>query len=192
LSELDTALAVALGVGLAAATGFRVFVPLLVVGVASRYGYLPLGEGFVWLSTTSALLMLAAAALVEIVAYYIPGLDHLLDTIATPAAVAAGIGVSAAVMTDLSPMLKWSLAIIAGGGAAGLAQGSTVIARAHSAALTAGLGNPVIATLELIGAFVMSLVALVAPFVAIALLALFCLFILHRSRSGRQHVPPSN
>jgi hypothetical protein len=191
VSELDTALAIALGVGLAAATGFRVFVPLLVLSVASRYGYLPLGEGFAWLSATPALLMLAVAALVEIIAYYIPGLDHLLDTIATPAAVAAGIAVSAAVMTDLPPMLQWTLAIIAGGGAAGLAQGTTVIARAHSAAFTAGLGNPVIATLELIGALVMSLVALAAPFIAVALLALFCVFILHRARSGRQRVPPN-
>ena len=101
MSELDIALSVALGAGLAAATGFRVFLPLLVLSIASHNGYLPLSEGFGWLSTTSALVMLAVAAIVEILAYYIPGLDHVLDTIATPIAVAAGIGVSAAVMTNL-------------------------------------------------------------------------------------------
>ena len=91
MSELDLALSVALGVGLAAATGFRVFLPLLVMSIAARSGYLPLGESFAWLASTGALAMLAIAALVEILAYYIPGVDNLLDTLATPGAILAGI-----------------------------------------------------------------------------------------------------
>jgi hypothetical protein len=102
----------ALGIGLAAATGFRVFVPLLIMGLAARSGSLPVSDSFLWVASTPALVMLAIAAVVEIAAYYIPGLDNLLDTLATPAAIAAGIMVSAAVMTDLPPMLKWTLAII--------------------------------------------------------------------------------
>ncbi len=111
------ALPAALGIGLAAASGFRVFVPLLVLGLAAHWGYVPVGESFAWVATTPALLMLAVAALFEIAAYYVPGLDNLLDAIAGPAAVIAGIAVSAAVMTDLPPMLKWTLAIIAVAGA---------------------------------------------------------------------------
>ena len=192
LSEPDIAVSIALGIGLAAATGFRVFLPLLVVGIAGRTGYPPLGEEFAWLSATTALVMLAVAALVEIFAYYIPSLDHLLDMIATPAAVAAGIVVAAAVVTDLPPTLKWTLAIIAGGGAAGLTQGGTVLARAHSTAFTAAIGNPVVATVEVGGAIIMSLMSLIAPFIALALLGLLCfiafrLVISKHDRARRPH-----
>jgi hypothetical protein len=193
MSELDIALSIALGVGLAAATGFRVFVPLLVMSVAAHAGYLPLGDNFSWLSTDSALVMLAIAALLEILAYYIPGVDNLLDTLATPGAVLAGIIASAAVMSDLPPMIKWTLAIIAGGGAAGLTQGATALLRAHSTAFTAGIGNPVIATAELGGALVVSLVALAAPFIALALVVLFCVLAVRfvRKLASRDTVPKS-
>lgn len=193
MSELDIALSIALGVGLAAATGFRVFVPLLVMSVAAHAGYLPLGESFGWLATTSALVMLSIAAIVEILAYYIPGVDNLLDTLATPGAVLAGIIVSAAVMSDLPPMIKWTLAIIAGGGAAGITQGATALLRAHSTAFTAGIGNPVIATAELGGSLVVSLVALAAPFIALALVVLFCVLAVRfvRKLASRDTVPKS-
>jgi uncharacterized membrane protein len=71
MSDLDLALSIALGVGLAAATGFRVFLPMLVVSAAAYTGYLPVGENFAWLGTPSALMMLGVAAVVEILAYYI-------------------------------------------------------------------------------------------------------------------------
>ncbi len=95
----DIALSIVLGVVLAASTGFRVFLPMLIAGGAAYAGYLPLGESFSWLATPAALIMLGVAALVEIVAYYIPGLDNLLDTLAAPAALVAGTVLSAAVMT---------------------------------------------------------------------------------------------
>lgn len=116
------------------------------------------------------------AALVEIVAYYIPGVDNLLDALATPAALIAGTVVSAAVMADLPPLVKWTTAVIAGGGAAGLTQGITSLLRLKSTALTAGLGNHVLASTELGGALGLSLVALAAPVVAVALVAVLCFF----------------
>jgi hypothetical protein len=173
MSDLDLALSIALGVGLAAATGFRVFLPMLVVSAAAYTGHLPLSENFAWLGTPSALMMLGVAALVEILAYYIPGVDNLLDTLATPAAVVAGTLVSAAVITDLPPMLKWTTAIIAGGGVAGLTQGVTALLRAKSTVLTAGVGNPVIATAELGGSLLVSLLALAAPLLALLVVIVF-------------------
>jgi hypothetical protein len=173
MSDLDLALSIALGVGLAAATGFRVFLPMLVVSAAAYTGHLPLSENFAWLGTPSALTMLGVAALVEILAYYIPGVDNLLDTLATPAAVVAGTLVSAAVITDLPPMLKWTTAIIAGGGVAGLTQGVTALLRAKSTVLTAGVGNPVIATAELGGSLLVSLLALAAPLIALLVVIVF-------------------
>jgi Domain of unknown function (DUF4126) len=163
MTGLDYIVPAVLGISLAAATGLRVFVPLLVMGLAARGGYLPLGDTFAWVATTPALIMLAIAAFAEVAAYYIPGLDNLLDALATPAAIIAGIAVSAAVMTDLPPMLKWTLAIIAGGGAAAITQGATATLRGHSTAFTAGLGNHVLATGELAGAIIVPLLAIVWP-----------------------------
>jgi hypothetical protein len=196
MSELDIALSIALGIGLAAATGFRVFLPMLVTSAAAYAGYLPLGESFTWLATPAALIMLAIAAIVEIAAYYIPGVDNLLDTLATPAAFIAGTIVSAAVLTDLPPMLKWTTAVIAGGGIAGATQGVTALLRAKSTVLTGGIGNAGIATAELGSSLLMSLLALAAPFIALLLIGLFLWFAVRLirklgKRPPAQTAPPS-
>src|SRR4249920_1408421 len=191
MSDLDLALSIALGVGLAAATGFRVFLPMLVVSAAAYTGYLPVGENFAWLGTPSALMMLGVAAVVEILAYYIPGVDNLLDTLATPAVV-AGTLVSAAVITDLPPMLKWTTAIIVGGGVAGLTQGVTALLRAKSTVLTAGVGNPVIATAELGGSLLVSLLALVAPLIALLVVIVFLWLAMRLIRRIARSASPSS
>jgi hypothetical protein len=192
MSDLDLALSIALGVGLAAATGFRVFLPMLVVSVAAYTGHLPLSENFAWLGTPGALIMLGVAALVEILAYYIPGVDNLLDVLATPAAVVAGTLVSAAVITDLPPMLKWTTAIIAGGGVAGLTQGVTALLRAKSTVITAGVGNPVIATAELGGSLLVSLLALAAPLVALLVVIVFLWLAMRLIRRIARSASPSS
>lgn len=176
MAGTDVALSIALGVGLAAAVGFRVFLPMLVMSIAAYTGHLTLSSGFAWLGSAPALLTLAIAALLEIIAYYIPGVDNLLDALATPAALIAGTVVSAAVMADLPPLVKWTTAVIAGGGAAGLTQSLTSLLRLKSTSLTAGLGNHVIASGELGGALGVSLLALAAPVLAVALVAVFCWF----------------
>lgn len=176
IAGLDLALAIAMGVGLSAAVGFRVFLPMLVLSVAAYSGHLTLSSGLAWLGAPAALVMLSVAAVMEILAYYIPGVDNVLDVIAGPAALIAGTVVSAAVMTHVPPMIKWTTAVIAGGGAAGLTQGLTSLLRAKSTVMTAGLGNHVVATGELGGALIISLLALAAPLAAVGLVALFCWF----------------
>jgi hypothetical protein len=188
MSRLDIALSIALGIGLAAAVGFRVFLPLLVASVAAYTGHLQLSDNFAWLGSLPAMTMLGVAAIVEVLAYYIPAVDNLLDAITTPVALVAGTLVAAAVMVDLPPIVKWTTAIIAGGGAAGLTQGVTALLRAKSTALTAGLGNPVIATAELGGALLLSALALIAPFVALAAVVVF--FWLAVSTVRRLRHPP--
>ena len=169
----DLALSIVLGIALAAATGFRVFLPMLIVSGAAYTGHLQLDNGFAWLGTLPALTMLGVAALAEILAYYIPVVDNLLDVVAAPAAFVAGTVLSAAVMTDMPPMVKWTAAVIAGGGVAGFTRGLTGVLRAHSTVLTGGLGNFIISTAELGGAILISFLALAAPIAAIALVALF-------------------
>lgn len=163
-----------MGVGLAAAVGFRVFLPMLILSIAAYSGHLTLSSGLAWLGTPAALVMLSVAAALEILGYYIPGVDNALDVIAAPAALIAGTVVSAAVLTDLPPMIKWTTAVIAGGGAAGLTQSLTSLLRAKSTVMTAGFGNHVVATGELGGALIVSLLALATPLAAVGLVALFC------------------
>ncbi len=192
MSEFELPLSIVLGIALAAATGFRVFLPMLVVSAAAHFGHLPLSDSFAWLGTTPALTMLGVAALVEIFAYYIPGVDNLLDTLATPAALVAGTIVSAAVMTDVPPMVKWTAAIIAGGGVAGLTQGATAIVRANSTVLTGGIGNFVISTAELVGALLVSLLALAAPLATLAIVILFLWLMMRLVRRLLRRAPQSN
>ena len=183
---LQGLISVAIGLGLAAACGFRVFTPLLIAGIAAHYGQLPLAGGFDWLGTTPALIAFGSATILEIGAYYIPWLDHALDLIATPAAVTAGMIAAASVVTDLPPLLKWTVTIIGGGGAAGLIQAATVLLRLKSTALTGGLGNPVVATAEAAGSVIASIVAIVLPLVAVAVLIAGMVLVLRL----RSRVPP--
>jgi Domain of unknown function (DUF4126) len=169
MSDPDIASSIALGIGLAAAAGFRVFLPLLVTSVAAYAGHLQLGMSFAWLGTSPAVLTLSVAALVEILAYYIPVVDHLLDTIMTPVALIAGTLLAASVITDMPPMAKWAIAVIAGGGAAGLTQGATASLRGASTITTAGLGNHVVSTGELGGSLLLPLLALAAPYLALGI-----------------------
>ena len=143
---------------------------MLVVSIAAYSGHLPLSDNFAWLATPAALVLLSVAALAEILAYYIPGLDNLLDTLATPAAFIAGTLIAAAVITDLPPMVKWAAAIIAGGGIAGLTQTTSAVLRAKSTVLTGTLGNPVIATAEVGGSLLVSLLALAAPLLTLVVI----------------------
>jgi len=187
----NLALSVGLGIALASATGFRTFLPMLIVSGAAYFGQLHLSQNFAWLGTAPALIMLSVAASAEILAYYIPVLDNLLDALSTPAALIAGTIVSAAVMSDVPPMVKWTAAVVAGGGIAGLTRGVIGIARAHSTVATAGLGNPIISTAELVGAVLIVVLAFVAPVVAIALVILFLLMVIRLARRLLRRARPS-
>jgi Domain of unknown function (DUF4126) len=193
VSNLDLVLSVALGIGLAAATGFRLFLPLLILSVAAYTGHVSLNESFAWIGTAPAMVMLGTAAIVEIAAFYIPGVDNLLDTLAIPGAVVAGTIASAAVMTDLPPMVKWATAVLAGGGIAGVTQSLTAMLRAKSTVLTGGLGNPVVATAEVGGASLISFLALAAPLAALAVIFLLFWFAfrLVRRLAGAPNRPKS-
>ncbi len=163
----NTLVSIAIGVGLAAACGFRIFVPLLLISAAARGGYLELADSFQWMGSTPALIAFGSATALEIAAYYVPFFDNLLDTVATPSAVVAGIVASASQVTDIDPLLGWSIAIIGGGGAAGAVQGLTTVTRQISSLATAGFGNPVLSTAEAGASVVMTALSIVLPLVAL-------------------------
>ncbi len=164
---METMLSIFVGVGLSAACGFRIFLPLLIMSIASLSGQLTLSPEFDWIATYPALAAFSIATLFEVAAYYIPWVDNLLDTVAIPAATVAGTIVMAAAVSEMSPFLQWGLAIIVGGGVAGTVQGFTSITRIASTATTGGLGNPVVSTVEAGSSIVMSILAITLPVVAV-------------------------
>jgi hypothetical protein len=177
---METMLSIFVGVGLSAACGFRIFVPLLIMSIASLSGHLVLSPEFEWIATYPALAAFSIATLFEISAYYIPWVDNFLDAFAVPAATVAGTIVMASVVSDMSPFLKWGLAVIVGGGVAGTIQGFTSITRLVSTATTGGLGNPVVSTAEAGGSVIMSILALTLPVVAVIAVVVIIFFALRK------------
>ena len=175
-------MAVLIGIALSATCGFRVFVPLLAVNIGTRAQnvdgepLIELAAGFDWLSSDIAMMVFLVATLFEIGGYYIPWIDNLLDTVASPAAIVAGTVITASFITGMDPWLQWLLGLIAGGSAAGAVQATTVVTRASSTVTTGGLGNPIVASVETSGAFLGSALAiLAAPFaIAVFVLLLGC------------------
>lgn len=187
---MDTVLSIALGIGLAAACGLRVFLPLFFTSVLAHFdvGGVGLREGFGWMAEWQAMIALGVATVAELLAYYIPMVDHALDAVAVPLSTIAGTLVAMSTFVDLSPMLSWGLALIAGGGVAGLISAGTAATRLASTVKTAGLGNPVVATVETGGAIGLSLLAWFVPVLAlVAVLALMFMVLrwLGRRRRAR-------
>jgi hypothetical protein len=191
LMSFETLLSVCLGLGLAAACGFRIFIPLLVMSVASFSGHLEISGQFAWIASLPAVITLAVATALEIGAYYIPWLDNLLDTVASPAAVVAGVLVSASVITGMDPYLKWTLAVIAGGGIAGAVQLVTTGTRGASTLTTAGFGNPFVSTVEAGGSLATAILSVVAPILTLVLVAVFLFLVFFKIGRGRNEAAPA-
>ncbi len=162
--------AMALGIGLAASAGFRVFVPMLVASIAAHSGILPVQDGFMWLASWPALICFSTATVLEIAAYYVPFVDNLLDSITTPMAVGAGTLLLTSVLPIDSSLLKWTTGFIIGGGMTATVQGGSVLARLLSSSLSGGSANPAVATGQNAAAIGTSLLSLVAPLVVVPVL----------------------
>ena len=182
----DVILAVCAGIALAAACGFRVFVPLLGLSVATATNAVTPAAGWEWVGSGPAIVTLAVATVAELAGYYVPWVDHLLDTIATPTAVAAGTVAAGVVLPVDEPWLRWVAATITGGGAAGAVQSATVLARGVSGTATAGLGNWVVATIENVASFVLSVLAILVPIVAAIVVIAILVYVVRNGRRVMQ------
>ena len=184
---METILGLCIGIGLSAACGFRVFVPLLVMSVASLMGWFEPMKGFEWLAMPSVCIALAVATVCEITAYYIPWVDNALDTISTPAAMIAGTLTTMAVSSgEMSQFASWAAAIIIGGGTAGAVQMSTVAVRGLSTATTGGIANPVVSTGEWIGAFLLSILSLLVPVLVVIVVLMMVVWSVRWVRRKKQ------
>ena len=187
------------GIALSAASGLRVFIPILALGLAGRWELLPISEQFAWMSSDLVLLIVGLAALMEVGSYYVPLVDNLLDLLATPAAMAGGTVILASLLPEMSTAAQWSTAAVLGGGSAGIVQGSTVLARGLATASTGGLGNSIVATGETGGSLLAVVLAILMPIlfgvVVIAGLVALAIWLVRtmartiNSRRNRRSVP---
>lgn len=165
----ETNISIFLGIGLAASVGFRVFLPLFALSLASYFGAWDLNANWGWISSLSALLVFGVATILEIFAYFIPWVDNLLDSFAIPLAGIAGTAVMVSTIADLEPMVTWTLAIIAGGGTATAIKGASATSRLASTATTGGLANPIVSAVETGTALIVTILSLLAPIAAVVL-----------------------
>jgi len=170
--------AVIAGLGLSAAAGFRVFVPLLALSIAGRMGAIPVADDFAWIVSLPALIVFGTATVAEVASYYLPWVDNLLDAVASPAAVVSGTVITASLLPEMPDVLQWGMAAVLGGGSAGVVQASTVLTRGASTATSGGIANPVVATVETGGSILTSMLVFVIPVVVgilVFILLCYCL-----------------
>jgi uncharacterized membrane protein len=129
--------------------------------------------------------LLAVLLVIEIVADKIPAVDTINDGIQTfirPAAGAILFAGSANVITEIHPILSLGAGLLVAGGV----HATKSVARPVVTVSTAGIGNPVVSTIEDIIALIVSLLAIVLPIIAAILLAAFLIFIILFVRLWRQ------
>ncbi len=183
MDALQVLIAASTGLGLAAASGFRVFLPPFLMAVWVRFGFLDVnieGTEFEAFSSDVSILLLGVASLSEILAYKIPWMDNMLDSLATPMAGLAGVSVVAVSLEGADPSVQWALAIIAGGGTSLSIQSATVAGRGLSSMFTLGLANPFFSLIEDIASILLIFIALLAPLVALCASTILIFAILRR------------
>jgi len=194
LSDIGTISAIMAGISLSAASGLRVFIPILALGLAGRFGVLEVSEQFVWLTSEPVLIVVGLAALFEAGAYYVPLVDNALDLLATPAAMAGGTVIVSSLLPEMNDVSQWTTAALVGGGSAGIVQIATVLTRGLSTATSGGLTNPLVATGETGGSLLAVMLALLVPIffgivVIVALVALIVWVIRRLLQRPRQNGP---
>ena len=200
MNGMEFVLALSLGLGLAAASGFRVFVPPFLYGLAIRFEFTPIDISVQgaseWMSSDLGLILLGSAMVLEILAYYVPWLDNLMDSIASPAAMLAGFAMVYSTLGDANPVLQWALSIIVGGGVSGTIQIGTVSVRARSTMTTGGIANPLVSTAEAGACVFCTILAILLPLLALIFTTLALLlsvkYIRNRKEKMATEAPPSH
>ncbi len=185
---MEIFLSVLLGVALGATSGLRIFVPFLVMSVATRLGYLEPSSTFEWVASTPALIAFSVAALLEIAAYAIPYVDNLLSTISVPVSAVAGTVLTMSVITEIDPLLAWTLSIVGGGGASVLTNISSNVLHAGSTVTTGGIANPFVSLGESVLSFIMAVLAVLFPLLVLIIVVIAIILILKRWRTCRSTV----
>jgi hypothetical protein len=177
LDLLNVLPTLALAIVLAASAGVRAWLPLLAVGVLARLDVIQLGNDFLFLASTQALVLFGVATVIEIVADKVPALDHGLDAVSTFVRPAAGALLTAGVMWQVNdPMWATILGIAVGAPVAAAPHVAKSALRLVSSATTAGLANPVVSLIEDVLAALLVVLAVVVPIAALVSLIVVAWF----------------
>jgi len=194
MQEVTIIMATLMGISLAAASGFRVFLPPFLLSLAARFNVVwfldidLIGTQFEFFTSTLSIVVLGIATVAEFAAFYAPWVDSVLDTIATPASIVAGVAMTAIVLEGNDPIIQWTIAIVAGGGVAATIQSATVAIRGLSSTFTFGLGNPAVATSENVASVVLTLIAILIPFLSALFVLLIVALLLRMKRKKKEPV----
>lgn len=168
-----------MALGLAASSGLNTFLPLFMLAAAAKFHLfgMDLSGSFAWLSSGTALGVLALATIVEVAGDKIPVVDHALDIVGTVARPAAGTLAAATAFSGADPAAAAILGLIVGAPVAFGFHAAKAGTRAASTTTTFGVANPVLSFLEDATAFCLTLIALASPFlVPLLLIVLFFVF----------------
>ena len=194
MQEVTIIMATLMGISLAAASGFRVFLPPFLLSLAARFNVVwfldidLIGTQFEFFTSTLSIVVLGIATVAEFAAFYAPWVDSVLDTIATPASIVAGVAMTAIVLEGNEPIIQWTIAIVAGGGVAATIQSTTVAIRGLSSTFTFGLGNPAVATSENVASVALTLIAILIPFLSAFFVLLIVALLLRMKRKKKEPV----
>jgi Domain of unknown function (DUF4126) len=184
---MEIFISIVLGICLSAASGFRIFVPFLVLSIAVFFGWINLGNGL-WIGSSASLITFGLGATLEIVGYYNPWIDNMLDLLSTPLSIIAGMFLMSLVLDDLNFFLRWIFIIVFGGGAALYVQILSVKVRGLSSYFSSGNGNRIVTTIENISAIVISLSAILSPVAALIISLLTILSILKMTKIAKEKI----
>jgi len=194
MQEVTIIMATLMGISLAAASGFRVFLPPFLLSLAARFNVVwfldidLIGTQFEFFTSTLSIVVLGIATVAEFAAFYAPWIDNALDTIATPASIVAGVAMTAIVLEGNDPIIQWAIAIVAGGGVAATIQSATVATRGLSSTFTFGLGNSAVATGENVASVALTLIAILIPFLSALFVLLIVALLLRMKRKKKEPV----
>jgi len=194
MQEVTIIMATLMGISLAAASGFRVFLPPFLLSLAARFNVVwfldidLIGTQFEFFTSTLSIVVLGIATVAEFAAFYAPWIDNALDTIATPASILAGVAMTAIVLEGNDPIIQWTVAIVAGGGVAATIQSATVATRGLSSTFTFGLGNSAVATGENVASVALTLIAILIPFLSALFVLLVVALLLRMKRKKKEPV----
>ena len=194
MQEVTVIMATLMGISLAAASGFRVFLPPFLLSLAARFNVVwfldidLIGTQFEFFTSTLSIVVLGIATVAEFAAFYAPWIDNALDTIATPASIMAGVAMMAIVLEGNDPIIQWTVAIVAGGGVAATIQSATVATRGLSSTFTFGLGNSAVATGENVASVALTLIAILIPFLSALFVLLIVALLLRMKRKKKEPV----
>jgi hypothetical protein len=152
--------------GLSASAGLNAYLPLLIVAICARLKILTLQKPFDVMESWWVIGVLAVLLVIEVLVDKVPAADtvnDIINTVIRPAAGAILFAASANIVTDLSPVISIILGLLVAGGVHAI----KATARPVITATTAGVGNPVVSTIEDVVSGVTSLVAILLPWLVI-------------------------